>query len=480
MNLRRHPGWFFAMAALALTASGCAGDAERPLVDESQQVAAGDALVLDVPPGSPEVTARQVDTVPDRLGPDLEVIAAFELEPDGARFDPPVTATLSFPGEAIEPSFLLLEAEGGWSLPPQHMERRGDEVVLVAAIDHFSGAAVARPAPEDRPQVSNVQFEPASFETTVGSEQRVIATYRLDSDPPVERLLRAGVGLRIREDSIDVLTSRRGDLRTLDAIVTCIGPGTGHYVYRVPATDLFDPVPEFGFDVDGEMIEEGLDGWSILLSGEATCTMPPESTTTTSQESTTTMAPEDGMWSSDAVDDCTVQRLHDPAKCEPGVDITRFEITVEGGTIEAVIQLASPPEADDSSQWFSDLYIEQDGRGFGCGIGNTDERGTTSDTLAPYDFDLQGSGDLPPGACDATFGTADDVPTLTFRFDLAAATGTVPGPDTILGVSTFRGTTEGASSTDRAFDGVAGVDDFGLVTLEDLCEQTSQTGACTE
>ena len=156
----------------------------------------------------------------------------------------------------------------------------------------------------------------------------------------------------------------------------------------------------------------------------------------------------------------------------------RFEVKVDGQIVEVMLELTSPPQADDGTPWSSHMFLEHEGRGLGCGLGNTDDTGTTTDTLAPFGFD-QEEGDLTPGSCEGTFDFSGANPTVTLRLDLAA-TGVTPDPGTRIGVSTRAGVDEQSSSTDFAFDGVDGADGSGIVTLEELCSNTSQTGACTE
>ncbi|HSG79295.1 MAG TPA: hypothetical protein VLD62_06935 [Acidimicrobiia bacterium] len=81
------------------------------------QTVGDEILTLQIPPGHPGITVTKGDASVDRGG--VDVVAAWDLDPAGTGFEPPITATVALDGfDGLDLLWLAVAGGGSWSIAP--------------------------------------------------------------------------------------------------------------------------------------------------------------------------------------------------------------------------------------------------------------------------------------------------------------------------------------------------------------------------
>ncbi len=185
---------------------------EADVAPEAYELDLGDGIVLTVPAGGPtDVSATPIDA--ESTDPEAQVIAAFELLPDGAVFDDPVLMSLPIPeyesGAGAELQFTLTSADGTVESVGGSVD--GDRIVY--EIPHFTKVTV------ERVLLTNLITFPTG-------PQPVVSRFQVQFDGLQNAAIDWDAIVHLGTDSEAVKVIDRST-----ATLECAKPGTSHLIF---------------------------------------------------------------------------------------------------------------------------------------------------------------------------------------------------------------------------------------------------------
>lgn len=261
---------------LALLIAACGGgDA-----GDGDGVSSPDGLLTVTGGGDIAITVSEgdVDDLPDDVAGVL-IGGVYELGPDGATFDDPVTVTFEAdvaPGTV--PALFVYDGTGFEALGNATVERGPDGVLVSGELDHFSTVVALGLDME-------LTFSPDAVTLAVGESFTATATVTVESDPDIE--------ITVSEDSFgtstpDILAvgAQAPGFEGQTAPFTCIDDGTGVYFYTARIRVVGDIITVFGGPLPFPFPE--IHTWHDSVAGAAQCVPPFEPPATTADGVATT------------------------------------------------------------------------------------------------------------------------------------------------------------------------------------------------
>ena len=263
-------------------------DPPEPAVSPEQTVTSSDgALDVHVPEGAsadPGLAVAVRALGPDELPPELAGIqlrgALYELRPDGATFDEPVTVTRRVDTEAVGldlsagvPVITLIsrDSNGNWEpLGNQTISLDGTTMVVAGTTSHFS-TLVAFGGP------TRVWLQARSAKRKVGKT----LTADIWIGPPANTTIPIATtitGLERAMGPSDILGPGTleilGDMQSANAQFTCANPGRDVFSVDVVLNESLEYVSQVAPDITGLDTSRT----TVTLTGDARCTAPSDMT----------------------------------------------------------------------------------------------------------------------------------------------------------------------------------------------------------
>jgi hypothetical protein len=362
---------------------------------------------------------------------DSAIVLAYDLGPDGSTFTEPVTVTFLIdpllygldPPDGALPLLVVLTTDSDGALEivgGVNVTKQDDIIVVAAELTHFSPAAVVVPGAD------YLRLQPRVLSLTVGQSER------------------ADVELVDEERDIARAPGTAGlwDWTTKGPfVVESVGPAHANIGCEMPTDEVRDaytvrvPVMTADLQVSGTMralFDLDIFGAgapraaTLWLSGDATCTAPPDATTTTAfvndepRSTRNTSNPVDAAGQSSPVpinrDDCFDDG--GPVDCVPSVDVVGLAwAKADGGpdSLRLAVEFAAAPTDAGTATFNIGVWPRGDGSPQGPQI-------RVNDGAASCTYPNRDDGPLPGESCEVVGSEiiiVVDISEMTGRIDVS-------------------------------------------------------------